>query len=161
MSGSSLPKRLVNEIKQLENKSPEGWSWYWITTDEKKQWASESSDNERLLKTLQDILVVTFECKNYNIPLKFRIIFPEKYPFVTPYIDCVTKIYHPNIYGKHIKLSSLDDNWSPSQTLYSLLNCMANIIREPNKSYPMNTEAMELYIKNPKDYAEKTKELTK
>ncbi|KAI7743644.1 hypothetical protein M8C21_016140 [Ambrosia artemisiifolia] len=66
---------------------------------------------------------------------KVRVELPDAYPYKSPSIGFVNKIYHPNV-----------DELSGSLLLY------------PNPSDPLNGDAASLMMKDKKEYEEKVKE---
>ena len=73
----------------------------------------------------------------------------ENYPFSSPVTTLMNGIFHPNIdEGGDICIDILDENWTPSLNLYSLVNSIRHLIKYPNPDDPNNDEAAEVYLEN-------------
>ena len=79
---------------------------------------------------------------------KVRIEFPTEYPFKSPSIGFLTKIYHPNVEFNSgtICLAAITTNWTPS---YDILNVVSVFIPQllsyPNPDDPFNIEAANIF----------------
>ncbi|CAM8971139.1 hypothetical protein QQ045_029848 [Rhodiola kirilowii] len=92
---------------------------------------------------------------------KVSVKLPDTYPYNTPKIKFINKIYHPNINEKSgfVCLDVINQSWSP---MFDLLNVfevfLPQLLLYPNPSHPLNREAASLMIKDPKQYDQKVKE---
>ncbi|SCU91225.1 LAME_0E11716g1_1 [Lachancea meyersii CBS 8951] len=92
---------------------------------------------------------------------RLHVELPDNYPYKSPSIGFVNKIYHPNIDSASgsICLDVINSTWSP---LYDLLNIIEwmipGLLKEPNGSDPLNNEAATLQLKNKELYDQKIRE---
>ncbi|CCD24427.1 E2 ubiquitin-conjugating protein UBC8 NDAI_0D01140 [Naumovozyma dairenensis CBS 421] len=92
---------------------------------------------------------------------RLHVELPDNYPYKSPSIGFVNKIFHPNIdiASGSICLDVINSTWSP---LYDLLNIVEwmipGLLKEPNGSDPLNNEAATLELKDKKLYEERIKE---
>ncbi|KAF7352778.1 Ubiquitin-conjugating enzyme E2 8 [Mycena venus] len=113
---------------------------------------------------------------------KIHVELPDQYPFKSPSIGFMNKIFHPNIdeLSGSVCLDVINQTWSPMFGLrhsHSLVyhSCvltwpvradMINIfevflpqlLRYPNPNDPLNGEAAALLMRHPKEYDAKVKE---
>jgi ubiquitin-conjugating enzyme E2 M len=85
--------------------------------------------------------------KNASFDFKFHI--PAHYPHSPPKVDCLTKIYHPNIdlQGK-VCLNILREDWKPVLDINAVIYGLIYLFYEPNPDDPLNHEAAELFRKD-------------
>lgn len=75
-----------------------------------------------------------------------KINFPQNYPFKSPNVVFLTKIFHPNISSKgFLCLKILDEDWSPSMDLQRILQSVIYLLANPNANDIMNSEVIEIY----------------
>lgn len=92
---------------------------------------------------------------------RLHVELPDNYPYKSPSIGFVNKIFHPNIdiASGSICLDVINSTWSP---LYDLLNIVEwmipGLLKEPNGSDPLNNEAANLQLKDKDAYEEKVRE---
>ena len=92
---------------------------------------------------------------------RLHVELPDNYPYKSPSIGFVNKIFQPNIdiASGSICLDVINSTWSP---LYDLLNIIEwmipGLLKEPNGSDPLNNEAAALQLRDKKLYEEKIKE---
>ncbi|KAL3233155.1 Ubiquitin-conjugating enzyme E2-24 kDa [Nakaseomyces bracarensis] len=92
---------------------------------------------------------------------RLHVELPDNYPYKSPSIGFVNKIFHPNIdiASGSICLDVINSTWSP---LYDLLNIVEwmipGLLKEPNGSDPLNNEAANLQLKDKEAYEEKVRE---
>tara|TARA_B110001450_G_C17281796_1_gene343790 strand:- start:91 stop:537 length:447 start_codon:yes stop_codon:yes gene_type:complete len=82
---------------------------------------------------------------------KIVIRISESYPFTSPSVGFIDKIYHPNIDLKSgtICLNTLNETWSPIYNLSHIYNIfIPQLLLYPNAKDPLNIEAAQLYEHN-------------
>mmetsp|Transcript_31403 Transcript_31403/g.72221 ORF Transcript_31403/g.72221 Transcript_31403/m.72221 type:complete len:159 (+) Transcript_31403:72-548(+) len=78
-----------------------------------------------------------------------RMTFCDQYPDKPPKVRFTTKVFHPNVYQDGaLCLDIIQDKWSPSFTVSSVLTSIQSLLTDPNCASPANPEAAELYQKD-------------
>jgi ubiquitin-conjugating enzyme E2 H len=91
---------------------------------------------------------------------RLQIIIPENYPYKSPSVGFLNKIYHPNIdlRSGSICLNTLNETWSPIYNLSHIYNIfIPQLLLYPNPDDPLNETAAQLYYDDPVVYKQNIK----
>ena len=89
-----------------------------------------------------------------------RFTLPEQFPFKSPSIGFVQKLFHPNVdeCSGSVCLDALNKNWSASFTLRHIVEeLIPYLLRYPNPNDPLNREAASALLSSPQGYAARAK----
>jgi len=90
-----------------------------------------------------------FEDGTFRLTLEFT----EEYPNKPPTVKFKTKMFHPNVYADGgICLDILQNRWSPTYDVSSILTSIQSLLDEPNPNSPANSLAAQLYVENRREY---------
>uniref|UniRef100_A0A3B3SVR8 E2 ubiquitin-conjugating enzyme n=1 Tax=Paramormyrops kingsleyae TaxID=1676925 RepID=A0A3B3SVR8_9TELE len=123
-------RRLMRDFKRLQEDPPAG--------------VSGAPSENNIMVTILPFWIGTF---------KLTIEFTEEYPNKPPTVRFVSKMFHPNVYADgSICLDILQNRWSPTYDVSSILTSIQSLLDEPNPNSPANSQAAQLYQENKREY---------
>lgn len=92
---------------------------------------------------------------------KIHVEIPDQYPYKSPSIGFVNRIFHPNIdeLSGSVCLDVINQTWSPMYDMVNIFEVfLPQLLRYPNPADPLNGEAAAMLLREPKAYDAKVKE---
>lgn len=83
-----------------------------------------------------------------------EITIPTTYPFQPPGIVFKTRIYHPNINEQGEVCNATVQHWTPSLTIYKVVQSLIEILKNPNVNDPLVADIADLLKTNEPLYTE-------
>lgn len=147
-------KRIAKDLKELKA------SDYVIFKNEDLKLLDEDDD----LKTFVLILKSPPEGYYKGFCWRLRFEIPQEYPFKSPSVGFIDKIFHPNVdeASGTICLDVLNKNWSPACTIRHLIeDILPLFLSSPNPNDPLNAEASVLLKSSTSNFEKKVQEHSK
>ena len=94
---------------------------------------------------------------------KVAITLPAEYPFKSPSVGFVDRIFHPNIdlVSGSVCLNALNSEWTPVYKLTDIIETLLpQLLTYPNAEDPLNTTAANLWKTDRDKFNEKVKEMS-
>lgn len=92
---------------------------------------------------------------------KIHVELPDAYPYKSPSIGFVNKIYHPNVdeMAGSVCLDVINQTWSPMFDLINVFEVfLPQLLLYPNPTDPLNGEAAAMLMREPESYNKKVRD---
>jgi len=134
-------RRLMRDFKKIQDDPPTGVS------------GAPSEDNIMVWNAL---IFGPQETPFEDGTFKLKLVFTEEYPNRPPNVKFVSDMFHPNVYADgSICIDILQNRWSPTYDVSSILTSIQSLLDEPNPNSPANNCAALLYTDNRREYEKK------
>lgn len=105
----------------------------------------ETQDDGTLLCKLDGPADTAYASMTFTV----RISLPAEYPFKSPSVGFVQKVFHPNVdyHSGTICLNVLNQEWTPVYNLVAIMETLLpQLLTYPNPDDPLNEEAAKLLV---------------
>mmetsp|Transcript_16814 Transcript_16814/g.42147 ORF Transcript_16814/g.42147 Transcript_16814/m.42147 type:complete len:187 (-) Transcript_16814:177-737(-) len=92
---------------------------------------------------------------------KLHVQLSDAYPYESPSITFVNRIYHPNVHKSagHVCLDVINENWSPMFDLVNVFEVfLPQLLLYPNTAHGLNDEAAAMLMHEPTAFNKKVQE---
>ncbi|KAH3684253.1 hypothetical protein WICPIJ_004773 [Wickerhamomyces pijperi] len=137
-------RRLIRDLKRIQQDPPDGVS------------ASPHADNVMIWNA---IIIGPSDTPFEDGTFRLSITFDEEYPNKPPQVKFLSEMFHPNVYASgELCLDILQNRWSPTFDVSSILTSVQSLLNDPNTASPANVEAAQLYKDHSSMYAKRVRE---
>merc|ERR1739838_614771 len=138
-------RRLMRDFKKLQEDPPAGVS---------------GAPTENNIMVWNAVIFGPHDTPFEDGTFKLTIEFTEEYPNKPPTVRFVSKMFHPNVYADgSICLDILQNRWSPTYDVSSILTSIQSLLDEPNPNSPANAEAAQLFQENRREYERRVQDI--
>jgi len=147
-------KRIEKEIREIQEMFPFILS---AEVNEAQTKIKFNSEDISLIRTL-DLQIEgqgIYEGKKMN----FTIYLPEEYPMKNPLVFCRSNLFHPNIHGTSgfVCIDLINHKWKPTMTLFSVIDALNHVLKNPAVDLPQNPEAAVLFQTRKHEFVNKSR----
>lgn len=137
-------RRLMRDFKRIQKDSAGGVS------------ASPLTDN---VMVWNGIIIGPPDTPFEDGTFRLLLTFDEQYPNKPPHVKFTSQMFHPNVYANgDLCLDILQNRWSPTYDVASILTSIQSLLNDPNISSPANVEAATLYKDHRSQYIKRVKQ---
>ncbi len=144
---SPSQKRIVAELTDITKNPPEG-----VTVE------GDPSNQFKWIIYLAGPKGTAYESGVFKIQCDF----PDSYPFKSPTVKFVTKIYHPNVKFDNGEICHeiYQKDWVPTKKTKSIVDLLISMLMAPNLDAPTEPTIAEEYRSNRATFNKKAQEYT-
>lgn len=137
-------RRLMRDFKRMKEDSPPGVS------------ASPLPDNVMIWNAM---IIGPADTPYEDGTFRLLLEFDEEYPNKQPHVKFLSEMFHPNVYANgEICLDILQNRWTPTYDVASILTSIQSLFNDPNPASPANVEAATLFQDHKSQYVKRVKE---
>lgn len=90
---------------------------------------------------------------------RLKLTFDEQYPNKPPQVKFISEMFHPNVYASgDLCLDILQNRWSPTYDVASILTSVQSLLNDPNINSPANVEAANLFKDHKSQYVKRVRQ---
>ena len=137
-------RRLMRDFKRMQLDAPSGVS------------ALPVPDN---VMSWNAVIIGPAETPFEDGTFRLALQFDEQYPNKPPTVKFLSEMFHPNVYASgELCLDILQNRWSPTYDVSSILTSIQSLLNDPNILSPANVEAANLYKDHRLQYIKRVRE---